>query len=102
VDSFDMERITTAGHSIKRHVRLPTDHIERLLEEACPNHAYPIKYKLRDCGTTKNLMFMGSLTWDMEPEEEPGERDVTPFTGEDVVMMVYGRHTLWGGVARPS
>jgi hypothetical protein len=36
--------------SSKRQARLPTDHFEKLLEETCPNHVYPIKHKLRDCG----------------------------------------------------
>jgi hypothetical protein len=52
---------TTIGSS-KRQVWPPIDHFERLLEEACPNHTYPIKQKLRDCGMLKNFMFLGSLT----------------------------------------
>jgi hypothetical protein len=39
--SSDMERITIAGHSVNQHMLPPTDHFERLLEEAYPNHAYP-------------------------------------------------------------
>jgi hypothetical protein len=30
--------VTTAVGSSKRQARPPTDHFERLLEEACPNH----------------------------------------------------------------
>jgi hypothetical protein len=47
--------------SSKRQTRLPTDHFEKLLEEICPNHAYPIKHKLRDCGLMKNFMASGSF-----------------------------------------
>jgi hypothetical protein len=36
--------ITCSG---KRQVRSPMDHFEKLLEETCLNHAYPIKHKLR-------------------------------------------------------
>jgi hypothetical protein len=36
----------TATRSGKCQARSPIDHIERLLEEAYPNHAYPVKHKL--------------------------------------------------------
>jgi hypothetical protein len=48
----------------------------------------PIKHKLRDCGMM-NFMVSGSLTWDMELEEDSGGRDMMPFHGEDAVMRVY-------------
>jgi hypothetical protein len=38
------------------------DHFEKLLKETCPNHAYPIKCKLKDCGLVKSFMTMGSLS----------------------------------------
>jgi hypothetical protein len=66
-------------------VWLPTYHFERLLEEACPNHVYPIKHKLRDCGMMKNFMVLGSLTQGMELDDD----DVTPFPGEDGLMTIY-------------
>jgi hypothetical protein len=31
------------------------DHFEKLLEETCSNHTYPIKHKLKDCDMIKNL-----------------------------------------------
>jgi hypothetical protein len=34
-------RIMTAAGNGKRQARLPVDHFEKLLKEACPNHAYP-------------------------------------------------------------
>jgi hypothetical protein len=55
-------RVTASVGSGKRLARLPTDHFEKILEETCPNYAYPIKHKLRDCGVMKNFMASGSLT----------------------------------------
>jgi hypothetical protein len=40
----------TAAHGNRRLTRPPTNHFKRLVEEACPNHAYPIKNKHKDCG----------------------------------------------------
>jgi hypothetical protein len=40
----------------------------------------------------KSFMTMRSLSWGMELDEAPIEGDTTPFSGEDVVMMIYGRH----------
>jgi hypothetical protein len=57
-----MRSISTATRNDKRPVRLPMDHFKRLLEEACPNHAYPIRHKLKDYGMMRSLMTSGSLT----------------------------------------
>jgi hypothetical protein len=54
-------RVSTAAGSGKRQTRLPLDHLEKLLEEACPNHAYPVKHKLRDRDMMKNFMASRSL-----------------------------------------
>jgi hypothetical protein len=43
-----MRRISTAAHSDKSPLRLPMDYFKRLLEEAYPNHTYPIRHKLKD------------------------------------------------------
>jgi hypothetical protein len=61
---------------------MPTYHFERLLEEACPNHTYPVKHKLKECDIMKNFMTSGFLTWAMEPEEDPGGSDAMPFPGK--------------------
>jgi hypothetical protein len=47
-----------------------------------------------DYGMMKNLMVLGSVAQDMEPKEDPSEKDVMPFTGEDAVMMVHNGHPL--------
>jgi hypothetical protein len=43
-------QVLTTAHVTRRLVWPPTDHYKRLPEEACPNYAYPIKHKLKDCG----------------------------------------------------
>jgi hypothetical protein len=92
VGSSDMECVMIATHNGKSHLRPLIDHFERLLEEACSNHAYPVKDKLKYIIMIKNFMTSGSLTQDKEPEEEQGGSDVMPFPGEDTV--VYARIRL--------
>jgi hypothetical protein len=80
-NSFDMECIMTVERSVKHQAQPLIDHFERLLEAACPNHAYPIKHKLKDCSLMKNFMVLESLTRDMKPEEDLGKGDVMPTPG---------------------
>jgi hypothetical protein len=54
--------ISIDARSGKRPVRPPTDHFKRLLEEACPNHSYPIKHKLKECSMIRRFMTSRSLT----------------------------------------
>jgi hypothetical protein len=68
------------------------DHFKRLLEEACPNHAYPIRHKLKDCGMMRSFM-----TWGAELGQDPGRSDTTPFPRENTVIMVYGGRPRQGG-----
>jgi hypothetical protein len=89
VDGSNMESIATVARSGKCLAWPLTYHFERLLEGGCPNHAYSIKHKLKDCGMMKNFMTSESLTRDNEPEEDPGGSDAKSFPGEDAVMMVY-------------
>jgi hypothetical protein len=48
--SSDMGQVSTAMHGSRCLVRPPTNHFKMLLKEACPNHAYPVKHKLKDYG----------------------------------------------------
>jgi hypothetical protein len=57
-----VRHISTATRSGKRPVRPPTDHFKWLLEEAYPNHAYPVSHKLKDCSMMRSFMTSGSLT----------------------------------------
>jgi hypothetical protein len=50
------ETMTDDDDGSKRQARAPTYHFEKLLEETCPNHAYPIKHKLMDCSMMKTIM----------------------------------------------
>jgi hypothetical protein len=65
------------------------DHPEKLLEETCPNHAYLIKHKIKNCGMMKNFMASGSLALGMEVDEVPDKGDMMPFLRGDTVMMIY-------------
>jgi hypothetical protein len=94
-DVSNMEYIMTTGRSVKHQARSPTDHFERLIEEACPNHVYPIKHKLKVINMMKNFMTSRSLTRDKEPEEDPSRRGATPLPQEDAVMMVYEWRPSW-------
>jgi hypothetical protein len=86
------------GHAVevtgssKCQAFLPMNHFEKLLKVACPNHAYRVKHKLRDCGMMKNFMTSRSLSQGMEVDEIPIEGDMMPFPREGVVMAIYGRH----------
>jgi hypothetical protein len=71
--------IMTTAHSGKRQARPLIDHFERLLEEGFPNHAYPIKHKLKVCDMMKIFMISVSLTRGMELDEVLDRSDTTPF-----------------------
>jgi hypothetical protein len=43
-----VRRISTTVGNYKHQARPPTDHFKGLLEEAYPNHIYPIRHKLKD------------------------------------------------------
>jgi hypothetical protein len=62
VGGFGVRCISTDVHSSKNPVRPPTDHFKRLLEKSCPNHAYPIRHKLKDYSMMRSFMTSGSLT----------------------------------------
>jgi hypothetical protein len=57
-----MRRVSTTTHNDKRQARPPMDHFKGLLEEACPNHAFHIRYKLKDYNMMRSFMISGSLT----------------------------------------
>jgi hypothetical protein len=85
-----MGRILTSTRKDKCPVRPPMDHFKRLLEEACQNHAYPIKHKLKGCGMMRSFMTSGSLTWGVEHDEGPDGSSTTSFPKENALMMIYG------------
>jgi hypothetical protein len=88
-------------HDCRRQWQAPgaatQGHFEKLLEEACPNHAYPIKHKLKDYYMLKNFMASGTLTRGIELDEVQDGGDAMPFPREDAVMTIYDGHPPLGG-----
>jgi hypothetical protein len=82
-------RISTAAHSDKRPMRLPTDNFKRLLEEAYPNHAYPVRHMLKDYDMMRTFMTSRSLTWGAELDEGPDGSNTTSFPEESTIMIIY-------------
>jgi hypothetical protein len=62
VGSFGMGHTSASTRSVRHSAMTPIDYFKRLLEEACPNHAYPVRNKLKDCGMMWSFMSLGSLT----------------------------------------
>jgi hypothetical protein len=62
VGGSGVRRILTATCGDNCPAWPPVEHFKRLLKEACPNHAYPIKHKLNDCGMMRSVLTSGSLT----------------------------------------
>jgi hypothetical protein len=71
---------------------MPTEYFKRLLEEACPNHAYPIRHKLKDCGMMQIFMTLESLTWGAKSNEGPNWSNTTPFAEGNAIMTVFEGH----------
>jgi hypothetical protein len=68
------------------------DHFKRLLKEAYPNHAYPVRHKHKDWGMMRSFLTLGSLAWGTELNEGPTGNDTPPCPMENAVMIVYGGH----------
>jgi hypothetical protein len=89
-----------ASLSPRASARTPIDYFKRLLEEACPNHAYPVRRTLKECSMMWSFMTSGSFTWGAEPNEGPNGSDTTPFPKENAIIMVFrgcplvGRHRM--------
>jgi hypothetical protein len=68
----------------------PVSHFEKLLEVTYPNHAYPVRHKLKECNMMKNYMTTGPFTKGKKPEDDPIGMAVAPFLEEKKVMSIYG------------
>jgi hypothetical protein len=64
------------------------DHLRSLLEEACPNNAYPIRHKLKYCSMMRSFMTSRSLTKGAELDEGLDRINMTSFPEENAIMMV--------------
>jgi hypothetical protein len=62
-----VEHVTATERDFKCQVWQPANHIKKLLEATCPNHAYPIKHKLKECSMMKNYM----TTWALAKGKKP-------------------------------
>jgi hypothetical protein len=67
--SSGMGCVTTATRGGRRLTRMPSDHFKRLLDEACPNHAYLIRHKLKDYEMMQSFMTSGTLTGGVDLDE---------------------------------
>jgi hypothetical protein len=83
-----MRHISTVVHSDKRPTRPPMDHFKRLLEDACPNHIYPVRHRLKDYGMMRSFMTSWSLTWGAKLDEGPDRSNTPPLPEENAVMTV--------------
>jgi hypothetical protein len=59
VGSSGMKGISATTCSSRRSIGTPIEYFKRLLEEACPNFAYPMGYKLKDCSMIQSFMTSG-------------------------------------------
>jgi hypothetical protein len=91
-DSSDEEQVTVIEHDFKHQMRQSSNHFEKLLEMTCPNHAYPIRHKLKECTMMKNYMNLGALAKGKKHEGDLGGKATAPFPREEAVMSIYGRH----------
>jgi hypothetical protein len=71
--------ISTTVCSGNRPTWPPTDHFKRLLEEAYPNHTYPVRHKLKDCSMMRSFMTLGSLSCGAELNEGLNRSDMMSF-----------------------
>jgi hypothetical protein len=96
-----MRHDSSTTRNIRRLERTPIDHIKRLLEVVYPNHAYPVRYKPKDCGMMRSFMTSGSLTWGADPDGGLERSDAMPLPEENAVMTVL-RGCLPSGSRRMS
>jgi hypothetical protein len=101
-DNSTMGNVTAATCGGRRLTRTPSDHFNRLLEEACPNHAYPVRHKLKDCRLMRSFMTSWSLTWGTDLDKGPDRSGTTRFPKENAVMMVFEGCPLFGGHCKSS
>jgi hypothetical protein len=67
-DDSDKEIVAIAKCDFKRQARHQADHFEKLLEATCPNHAYPVRHKLKECTMMKNYVTMRTFTKGKKPK----------------------------------
>jgi hypothetical protein len=88
-DDSDEEHVTAVECNFKCHAWQLADHFKKLLEATCPNHAYPIRHKHKECSMMKNYMTTVALAKSKKPKGDPVGKTATPFLGEEKVMSIY-------------
>ena len=72
--------------------RKPTEgtlnHFEKLLEGPCPNHAYPIKHLLKDCGLMRWFLSGGTNKGEQGKDPAPTMNDAEEK--DDGCLMIFG------------
>ena len=70
------------------------DHFEKLLEEPCQNHAFPIKHLYKDYVLMKRFLSEGSNKGEHRKEPKPGIDDAKGKDGGfpvlDDCLMIFG------------
>ena len=70
------------------------NHFEKLLEGACPNHAFPVKHLYKDCGLLKQFLSGGSNKGEHVKDPEPTADDAKGRDGGfptlDGCLMIFG------------
>ena len=70
------------------------NHFEKLLEGPCPNHAFPVKHLLKDCGLMRKFLFGSSNKGEQGKEPVPTADDTEEkddgFPMLDDCLMIFG------------
>ena len=80
------------------------NHCEKMLEGPCPNHAFPIKHLLKDCGLMWKFLFGSSNKG--EPGKEPAptvddtEEKDDGFPTPDGCLMIFGGSAAYDSKCR--
>jgi hypothetical protein len=90
-----MEYVAAAERSVKCKAQSPIDNFEKLVEAACPDHAYPIKHKLKNCDMVRNFMTSRSLTRGKEPEEDQGRKGMGGGGGGGQKSHLFSFPKVW-------
>jgi len=79
--------------------KVPEDNSTRffddLLEKPCPNHTYPVKHLLKNCGSAKR--WFGSSTGRGEQKKKPELEDANEKEKQDDVPETDGYLMIFGG-----
>jgi hypothetical protein len=90
-DNSDKELVATVERDFKRQAWQPADHFENLLMDTFPNHAYPVRHKLKEYIMINNYMTTRAFTNDKKPEGDLAGKAAIPFPEEKAAMSIYGR-----------